>query len=967
MAAFNPESLDLAAMFIREALSFLASGPSASCVDPDDEALVDRIGAIGKETGKPFFLAALDAKITCTPGVWLIYLAIITHRWADSAVRAQLDAIALFRENIPRAGGKKQNELVDGVIEALLALQSARDVVPPEITLRTILARLLRCAGAVEQCEAPEQAYDIAAGALFLAPAVGPEVEELARFACSNAVHAGRYHQVAFAKAAFAVAAAGAALEAPQRRLEAFDAAEETIEALFLVSPPLRPRCVHDKFWPTLRSNQYLRSLLVPLACAVEPPSGHDNYAALLGQTPWPERFSATLTPDWIEAVRTGQAATWGLKIDDQRFALDTRRLMSAASTDWLALTVEHNAYRGAVPHNQSFLREAEFDANVLVLSHEIAHVYSFLGAAGYALTALRIASIKNELRLRLQHAEEDTNNVLALAGAGIRLEIIAKCQSIQNIWTAWMEGLAVFAETAGDPTRDQNTISPIVAALRGLADVDPEGETAAARQKVVEDQHSAFESRWHAAIQNTGPDRLSMYLRLADSVPYFGGYLAVRSIVSSWRETLGERLPGAAAVRLLLHATRFGAFDAIPDLSLPSTEFDAAAATRHRQWVKSLARLSRQDLELFFSPMQANESAIPLEWADGRLQLVLDEEQALAEMNRHITRMLAQGGRQQLTMLRALPEILAAEDAKDRGAEHDSNMELFDLLLFSSGLLPIGRTAARFFVAADPDGSDRLALLIRTTEKLARTGESSTNGLIVPLSRESAAKLKAEYLRTLSPRIRVTRIIDVFGQVGDNRGLSGELHLLVLDCGQWLHVLGATPFADHYLEQDPQRAAKIRDFLKFRIQPTAAERAGLELLSLGKEIAEQTHAWVDRIGTWQMAGATFDLTTAVNYIRTRCRELEYADPGASMRAEARKLLGALWSDAESVEQADKGFERLTQRMPGRRTDLVNWLFRSAQEPESPAAQSELAAALEKLGSGMFQRKSYGYDVRTVG
>ena len=262
VVTFDSEKLDVCASYIRKALSFFASGQCPSCVNSEDEHLADRIDGMAKSKGSFFFLAAFDANITCTPGVWLIYLGVVALKWSDAAIRAHMDDIAIFRESLPRAGGSHQNEMVDSIVDALLTLQSARDKAPPTVTVQTLLTRLLRCARAVEQCGASDQAYDIAAGALYLGPAAGPEVEGLARYASGNAIHAGRYHQVAIAKSVYTVAAAAAAVERLERRAETFDAAEETIEALSMISPPSRRR-VLDGFWSTLSAHQYLRSLLI--------------------------------------------------------------------------------------------------------------------------------------------------------------------------------------------------------------------------------------------------------------------------------------------------------------------------------------------------------------------------------------------------------------------------------------------------------------------------------------------------------------------------------------------------------------------------------------------------------------------------------------------------------------------------------------------------------------------------------
>lgn len=57
------------------------------------------------------------------------------------------------------------------------------------------------------------------------------------------------------------------------------------------------------------------------------------------------------------------------------------------------------------------------------------------------------------------------------LSRADLGVELAAKARALHDIWSPWLEGLAVFAETSADPTSDPARINPVTRALRGMLD----------------------------------------------------------------------------------------------------------------------------------------------------------------------------------------------------------------------------------------------------------------------------------------------------------------------------------------------------------------------------------------------------------------------------------------------------------------------------------------------------------------
>jgi hypothetical protein len=133
---------------------------------------------------------------------------------------------------------------------------------------------------------------------------------------------------------------------------------------------------------------------------------------------------------------------------EGERLALEPVPLVESALADWLDWTIHHPAYRRAVPHNRSFLREKEFAVNLLTLLHELTHVFSFLGPVGYALLALQLAAIRSELLLRSKFhrpdpeaprgdglAELSPGDAPVLLFAEYQLGLVAKMLILVEVW----------------------------------------------------------------------------------------------------------------------------------------------------------------------------------------------------------------------------------------------------------------------------------------------------------------------------------------------------------------------------------------------------------------------------------------------------------------------------------------------------------------------------------------------------
>lgn len=93
-----------------------------------------------------------------------------------------------------------------------------------------------------------------------------------------------------------------------------------------------------------------------------------------------------------------------------------------------------------------------------------------------------------------------------------------------------------------------------------------------------------------------------------------------MRSVVATWRKATARRIPGYEAFRLLLHATRFGTVEAVPNLVLSSGDFCEAAQRQMCEWVCNLARLPKEEIEDFLSPPSMDGHVRDVRWNNVRL-----------------------------------------------------------------------------------------------------------------------------------------------------------------------------------------------------------------------------------------------------------------------------------------------------------------------------------------------------------
>lgn len=942
--------------------------------------------------GELFFYALQQVPHPATPGIWTVYLRLHANFWNEPEWRREALLLPQLRRE-QRAGDDDLEALLDAAAETIAGLATSGDEGKDE-PRAPIGASLTRLARGVDGQGQPELAYNLSALALDLGDDQDESYEEVARCALSLALDAGKSHQIAMCSTALAKAIVCAADAQAERRLEAFDACESALERIMQVSEPYSRAAAHQ-LAPLLNERPYLRHLLIPLLHHF--PGGHlDQLRQEIQADSWPPRIAKVPEMEWKQTLQTRLAVQrWEWEIEKARFALEKPSPTTTVYADWVDWTVDHPAYRRAVPHLGSFLRERDFDQNFLMLSHEITHVLSLLGGFGIALGCLRAAAFHSELNMWAITGGEPAGlaqristegvgplpqgNAAALFLAEQGLELTLKTRSLQDTWTAWFEGLAMFGELTSDPTLDDNCIGHVHGCLRNFADFVPSPEQRSSTEAYLASYTefaSNFEQRCSDAIANQAPDRLRQYLDHEDA-PYFSGYLAVRSVIASWRRSAGVPVSAPAAFNLLLHATRHVIHEGLPELSLPADQFAAEAHRKMAAWVAALSRLDGAEIRDFIAPIDPDTTGPVFHWAgmhvrryDGDVATNTDAQQLTRQLAHQALLTLAQPGDE--LRVDGTPEIralLAACAKKVREATAgaagerlvDRQMPLIAQLLRLNGLLPIGRTQSKFFVNAPPDNDlGYLGVQLRTTEHARDSGRASVNEIWLPINKDDARAIERVAAQTGSPRMEIVRLIDLTGDLLADDGTRWA-HLIALRYGDWCHLYGPNPAVQTELEADPERRAAATATIQHRLQPAGMLAAEMTI-ARGRHGAARTHRHTEASQSWHCHGIA--ASAWARHVHERAAAvLDSTGRTNRQRQIGLDLLRALQIDTRLVQAlADGNFSHVTSTV-GRRGDIIDALLLTGRDASNDQSIAALAQELANADLPLFEHGPSGWDV----
>jgi hypothetical protein len=697
---------------------------------------------------------------------------------------------------------------------------------------------------------------------------------------------------------------------------------------------------------------------------------------------------SARWTVAWEEVGELAEfISQLAIHLENARRELEPRPDAQAAETRWATWAFEYPPFQRAVPHGASLQRETGLQEVFLTVAHETIHVLSMGSALGRAVVALRLALLEIEFRLWTFMGPADPEGfrsagvaplvdgeITALAQAEQALEISRKLQILQDVWGPWLEGVAMFGELAAT-SPDDPWASLVTQVLANLMEEETVLETAERRgmrpSEVIADRQAHADQIYEAAGRHQAESRLRELL--ADyPTKYLAGYFTVRSVVSRWRRTYGSGLSAQMAFRVLLHLTRFGTAETVPDLALSPDAFRERALAGLRDWVDQLGSVTRNDLDHFRQPPEGFE--VPLQWRGGRLAAA---PAAGADLYRATLEDLTSSrDRALLTLTEPLADLDRVSDAGDETRElleaaaqalslqrfsltdPDADPGLIERMLGRTAVMPIGRVRSPFWLVQP---SSWLVVLLRTTDP--PQGEPLHQLVASQLSDQEAAELEREMQVRRDSRMTVARVADIADPQVSPEFRGAGINYLVFAYGDWVHVeprgvaFGSTSAIPETL------VTQARE----RIQPDAILDFESDLTSEGRAGAQRTRQWLENVDRWTAEGQEYEAGRWAAHVQKLADEVLDRTSHLENELASTGLLSMMVGEAKAPVLVERGLEVL-RPMDARWIGEVARVFAaSSRGPVTSSFLDDHAVEVNECLGPVFIRDAQGWDVRPIG
>lgn len=766
----------------------------------------------------------------------------------------------------------------------------------------------------------------------------------------------------------------------PDLATAAFDAVESVVRHLHDL-PEQREQLL-AQLSGSLNASEVLAGIRPLLRAATMPPSGDalvDDTVRLLSSARWEEPW-----PRLTELVEP--ISGLAIKLENARRQLEPAADPAGASTKWATWSFEYPPFRRAVPHGPSLQREAGLDELFLTVAHETIHVLSMMSGLGQAVTALRLALLEIEFRLWTFMGPADPEafssigvaplaegELTALAQAESALEITRKLQILQDVWGPWLEGIAVFGELGASSPSDPFS-SVVTLVLANLMEEGPIRQVAAEEGISVGDviarRYAAAEEIFAAAGRDQGAARLRTML--ADyPARYFAGYTAVRTVVSSWRATYPGQISAQMAFRVLLHVTRFGTTEAIPDLALSASDFRRAALAGLEKWVTQLAGIRAEDLDEFSQP---GDGAALSEWQDGRLIHSQQDPEESGEETHKI--LIERCARALLTLSSTEADLDRVPDSDEEtrilleGAAEALTLQSFDLdkldrdpwlvdrMLARAAMMPIGRVRSPFWLSPE---SRRLLVLLRTTDRGPGQGDPLHQMIAVELPEEKVSPLEREMRVRRDSRILVARVANLHELVEVDESLLPGANYLVFSYGNWIYVQPSG-----MAEGTRPVSSRIEESVRERIQPDPILDFESDLTAEGRTGAMRTSSWIESVETWTADGTSYGAGKWAARVGALAAEVLDRESHTETEAASEVLLSAVLGAARPQDLGQRGLELLRTLDPTWIAEFAEHLATSSSGPvSSPFLDAHNEQVSECIGP-IFVRGENGWDVKPI-
>jgi hypothetical protein len=927
-----------------------------------------------RNAGEGDVQAAADrAGVNLTPGVGASLLVAHMWQWLPHG-RDYASLLGTPWTLVADDDAKADARIVEA---AAMALQAVADVdtepdpVEARAVRETASDHLLELASILEDTGLPQPAMGCAGSSLnFLLESASPRLIPALQQGIAYAVAAGDREKISSFRLREAQALeliGGASPAELRRRLDAFEGLIRHLPA----DGPARATTLRMIDW-ALRRDDALRGL-IPLLLAqqgrVPDPGSAAAWLLVAGH-----RMEVASDDDAFPTEFMGFA----MAFEDERLERTASTDIGAAETSWSTFAFTHPSLLDTIPLGDSILQERGLHQLFLVIAHEVTHVVTMLGHLAWGTMALQTALLELELRLwtfvigskpalgrratALGVAPLTDPNILALAQAERALEVTLKLRALQAVWQPWLEGVALFGESSSKSTTEHEIMTAIHMVLANLIDVATGDVPELADRDALEKRYRRYlEDGERLHIESI---RQHGRFRLADCIVqfpdrYLAGYVAVRAMVSAWRAKRPS-IDGDAAFRLLVHATRHGTADAIPDLALPLDRFRATAHERMLDWLHQMGGASRHDLDRFCETEGA--SAI---WKDGRyveidasvedtgprIEAYLERAQhSLLEEDADPDR-VPTASDETKEILRAVASALAASERSWVVEER-----VLQRLAASVSILPIGGSDCSFWLS---EATESVMVLLRTISVDAERRASKYVLLTLGLEADHFSQLRNEVLLRQESRMHVTRVADLVSIARPVEGRPQGTQYLIFHYGDWWHIIRRSFLGDRMPMEDSLRPAVID-----RLRPEGLFAFESGLIADGRRGAVRTKAWIDAIGDrWDDLG--YPIRSWVDRVNQLADDVLTSE-GADDRANARRILNTV-AGAEVAQRLGRdGLGGLAAADVALIDELARVLHASAHHPTDSVWLDEHATEVASLIGPVMKRTSWGWDVRAM-
>ena len=522
-----------------------------------------------------------------------------------------------------------------------------------------------------------------------------------------------------------------------------------------------------------------------------------------------------------------------------------------------------------------------------------------------------------------------------------------------------------MFGELTADPELDKEWQSPVAAAInnlwdRGLASQAEEKKISIAEAHRLDQIET--DALIAAAIRKQGENHLRTYMTRSRH-KYLAGYMTVRSLVSQWRKTLAAPLRGDQAFRVLLHMTRFGDFGAFPDFGLPVKEFEKEVIERHVEWIRSMANVSRSDLEEMLKQDQTpRDERKPVRWVNGSLDTSGVEEdwqvvkkladQCLSSLvgERANVERVPEADEICQAVMAAVAEGLTGKTNESRLFQPGVAQEVYSRLV----ILPLAQTASAFWLCE----KDRTVVcVICSREQDSDSGTPSYDLLTYPLDDEDFLALKAKVQEGGPRRMTTTRVIDLL----DYQDRYVGANFIVFQHEDWTYIQPrGVLFGLSNVEES------LHDTILSRLSPSPMIQDLEALNNESHPCVQRTISWIENndwtnVDSEQGWGVDIDAwAQRVHKLGKQVLSVNLPDVEKTSRA----LLRFVYGDSELAKTIETdGFQALADADPPMLQDFLQALLATATTPVNDTQFESMNQTITQIMGPLFELTNNGWDV----